>query len=509
MNASPIRASHVNTGTAISREELAKPTMRGRVMRLPKSHVEVDKDSSVTPYGGLALVVAFLKRFGVAERLDNALSVLKQHQPYTEADHVLAQAMNLYVGGTCIEDLAQLQHSEAVRRLVGACRLPDPTTAGDFLRRFDPGQNPGSLEALRQVGDEVQEAVWQHQERKSKRNKHERIKIDVDGHLKKLYGDKKEEADFSHKGMWSYKQLLVSMGGTGEALALRNRSSNIRDSDGAAEVLDEVLARVGRRGRRMLVRADSDFDRKDMRAACEKHGAQFAFVGREFANRPGIAESIPEEQWKSFRTRAERQAEERRKQPNYRPRKKRPNRRHEKVCERKYHNLRLVRQWVSEVPWTPPKSPVAYRLVIRRQLIEHSEGQQVLFNEYRYRYIVTNLPASVSTAHVVDETYERCDQENLIEQMGSGIAAWRLPTGDFWGNCAWLEIARLAWNLGKWIAQLVLPAEVVRWEWKRFRHAFVYLAAEVVKRSRQIWVRFSASHRFLAELVSAHHRMLC
>lgn len=114
-------------------------------MRLPTSHVEVEEATEVTPYGGLILVVAFLKKFRVAACLDAALSLLKQHQPYTEADHVLALTMTLYVGGTCLEDQAQLQGSEAVRRIVGACRLPDPTTAGDFLRRFDPAQNPGSL----------------------------------------------------------------------------------------------------------------------------------------------------------------------------------------------------------------------------------------------------------------------------------------------------------------------------------------------------------------------------
>ena len=74
-------------------------------------------------------------------------------------------------------------------------------------------------------------------------------------------------------------------------------------------------------------------------------------------------------------------------------------------------------------------------------------------------------------------------------------------------NSAWLEIGRLAWNLGKWLAQLALPAEVVRWEWKRYRKAFVYVAAEVVKRSRQVWVRLSPAHRFADTLVKAHARL--
>ena len=127
-----------------------------------------------------------------------------------------------------------------------------------------------------------------------------------------------------------------------------------------------------------------------------------------------------------------------------------------------------------------------------------------MFEEYRYRYIVTNLPRSVSTRQVVDQTYERCDQEKQIQQMGAGLAAWRMPVAEFDGNSAWLEIAWLAWNMAKWIAQLALPEETVRWEWKRFRQAFVYVAAQVLRRSRQVAVRFSASHRWHETLVAAH-----
>ncbi len=90
---------------------------------------------------------------------------------------------------------------------------------------------------------------------------------------------------------------------------------------------------------------------------------------------------------------------------------------------------------------------------------------------------------------------KRCDQENIIEQLGSGVAAWRMPVGNELGNCAWLEIARLAWNLGKWIAALALPAEVSRWEWKRFRRAFVFVAAQVIKGGRRITTRIFATHR--------------
>jgi hypothetical protein len=493
----------VNAGTAVPKDELPWPEIGGRVFRLPRTHVEVDEHSEVTSYGGLALATAFLRRFKVAERIDQHVKVFLIHLPYRESDHVLAQVLNLYAGGTCIEDMGNLQHSEAVRRIIGACRIPDPTTAGDFLRRLHEKEH--QLPALRCAVDEVQAEVWRRLRRGRGKHDEQWSIIDVDGHVKPLYGVQKEGAEF-YKSTWCYQPLLVSLAGTGECLAIRNRPGNVRSSDGTAEVLDMVLPRVQERRGRVLVRGDSDFDRGDVRAACDRAGAYFAFVGREFSDRPKLVDKLGESQWKPFRTRAHRDLVERRKHPSYVSRRKKPNRRRQRARARNFKEKQLVKQWLTEVDQIDPIGK-PYRLVIRRQLIEHREGQRLLFDEYRYRYIVTSLPGSVSTQEVVDLTYERCDQENAIEQLGSGLAAWRMPVAEFDGNSAWLEIARLAWNLGKWIAQLALPAEVVRWEWKRFRQAFVYVAAQVIRRSRQIVLRFSAAHRWYALLVTAHQKL--
>ena len=493
----------MNTGTAVPRDKLAWPEIGGRVTRLPRTHVEVDERSEVTPYGGLAVATAFLRRFKVAECIDRNVKVFLVHLPYHESDHVLAQTLNLYVGGTCIEDVANLQHSEAVRRILGAPRIPDPTTAGDFLRRLHEKEH--QLPGLRRAVDEVQVAVWRRSRRGRGKREDPWSIVDVDGHVKPLYGVQKEGADF-YKSTWCYQPLIVSLAGTGECLAIRNRPGNVRSSDGTATVLDEVLPVVRERGGRMLVRGDSDFDRSDVRAACDRAGAYFAFVGREFTDRPKLVETIAESAWKPFRTRAHRERVERRKHPSYASRRKKRNRRRQRARARNFAEKQLVKQWVTELAQTDADGK-PYRLVIRRQLIEHREGQRLLFDEYRYRYIVTSLPASVSTQDAVDLTYERCDQENVIEQLGSGLAAWRMPVAEFDGNSAWLEIARLAWNLGKWIALLALPTEVVRWEWKRFRQAFVHVAAQVIRRSRQIVLRFSAAHRWYQLLVAAHQRL--
>lgn len=503
-----LRASHVNSGTAVPRDELPWPKTTGPVIRAPKLHLSVDERSVATKQGGLALFFAFSRQFNVAQEIDARVSVLKMHMPYLESDHVLAQAGMLFAGGTCIEDMAALQHSEAALRMSGACRLPDPTTSGDLLRRFDRKEHPEALPGLRCAGDTVQDKVWRKLARRSRRRKRERLAVvDIDGHMKQLYGVQKEGADFSHRGVWSYYVLLLTLALTGECLAVRNRPGNHRQGQGTAELLHEVLPRVMAHFGKALVRADSEFDRTDIREACRAHGAHFAFVGREFPNRPGIAESIPEKRWKPFTPRAQRQARICRRRRGYRPRHKKRNQRRRRARARHYKELHLAKQWIAEVPWTPPGANETYRLVIRRQLIEHRKGQMFLCADYRYRYVVTDLPRSYSTQDVVDETYQRCDQENLIEQMGSGIAMWRMPVAEFDGNAAWLEIARLAWNIGKWIAQLALPEEAVRWEWKRYRNAFVDAPATVIKGGRRVNVRIAGSHRFCDSLIDAHQRL--
>ena len=91
--------------------------------------------------------------------------------------------------------------------------------------------------------------------------------------------------------------------------------------------------------------------------------------------------------------------------------------------------------------------------------------------------------------------------------MGSGLAGWRMPVAEFDGNSAWLEIARLAWNMGKWIAQLVLPDEVMRWEWKRFRLHYVLVPAQLIKRARQMWVRLMAARSTTDPLLLAFNAL--
>src|SRR3989449_3925418 len=86
--------------------------------------------------GGIGAMHLLVQRLGLVEDLDRHLQLLKVHLPYHESDHVLNLAYNILAGGERLEDIELRRQDENFLNGLGAERIPDPTTAGDFTRRF-------------------------------------------------------------------------------------------------------------------------------------------------------------------------------------------------------------------------------------------------------------------------------------------------------------------------------------------------------------------------------------
>jgi len=507
-----LTASHVNFGTGATRSERDDWSDRGPRLRVPKLHTETDDRIPATVHGGISLCLALWRKLGISQMIDQHVHVLQRHKPYHESDHVLAHVVNLFVGGSCIEDQSSLQVDGAVLRLLGTNRFPDPTTSGDFLRRFDDTVNPGALDALRSVVDSVQDAVWAEFGRRCRRRLRELGswgRVDLDSHIIPLCGSQREGAGFSYTKKWSYQPLLVTLANTGDILAVRNRPGNSPSAAGAEDLLRAHLPRVKQLFAKVVVRGDSAFDQMTIREACVECGAHFAHSARRYRDRIAVAEAIAEEGWTEWKPQKERRAEKRARRRDFRARQKGTNQRRQQALERNYRTISKERHWIAEVQRRPtPQEPPCRMIIVRERLNETwSTYQTSYYDFYVYRIVFTNLPESFTASDVVDEVYDRCDQEKVIEQLKNEIPMWRMPVREAAGNAAWAELARIAWSMSKWLGLLVLPLETLRWEYKRFRRAFVQVAAEVVLRSRQTWVRFNPSHRFVKEIRIAHTRL--
>ena len=489
---SRVRASHVNSGTALQQPQGQAASGSRPSFRHPKLTVATERSDS-TAFGGLALAARLVNRLGIDRAINEHLRLLRTHRPYRESDHVLTHVYNLFAGGSAIEDIADLQLSEPVRRILGADRIPDPTTAGDFLRRLDRR----SIGDLDRAIDQIQKRVWKKQRARKKGSVGI---VDLDSHVHHVYGSKKQGADFTYKGGFGYHPLVVSLAETQECLRIINRPGNVVSAAGAEDCVRELAPLLRTRFSRVIFRGDSAFAKQAIFDACEEARFHFAMVSPNQKNFTDLADRVEERQWKPFRAHPRPIAE-----PG-KGRKKRPNFRRRRARQREKRDLKLEKQWIAEIPYRPDRSEHTYRLIIRRQKIEESK-QGELFELWRYRFVLTNLPRTTSAVEAMQLTYQRCDQENVIEQLQSGVAAMRMPTGTLLANHALMVCARIAHNMKAWLAALALPKETMRWEWKRFRRSFVYLCARVTKGARQIQVRFADSQRFAGLAVRGIERL--
>ena len=87
-------------------------------------------------HGGIGLCHQLARATGLIEAIDAKLHLLKIHLPYHESDHVLNVAYNALCEGRCLEDIELRRNDETFLDGLGTERIPDPTTAGDFCRRF-------------------------------------------------------------------------------------------------------------------------------------------------------------------------------------------------------------------------------------------------------------------------------------------------------------------------------------------------------------------------------------
>jgi hypothetical protein len=439
--------------------------------------------------GGLGAMHHLARRVGLIAAIDRGLHLLKLHLPYHESDHVLNVAYNILSGGTCLEDLELWRNDEVYLDALGAQRIPDPTTAGDFCRRF----TTQDVERLQDTLNEVRLDVWRQQPKAF----FKRAILDADGVLAETYGECKQGMGRAYDGTWGYHPLVVSLANTQEPLYLANRSGNRPSHEGAAAYLDRAVGLCRRAGfQRVLLRGDTDFSQTEHLDRWQRAGVQFLFGLDARANLVQLAENLPESAWKTLQ-----------RPPKYvvktRPRQRPTNVKEQIVVANGYKNIRLEGEAVASFAYKPYACQRHYTVVALRKDLAVEQGQWRLYDDVRYFFYLTNLPAR-EPAELVYLANDRCDQENLLEQLRNGVRALNMPVDGLVSNWAYMVMASLAWSLKAWFA-LHLPErgrwkekhreqkrQVLTMEFKRFVNAFMRVPCQIVRAGRRILYRLLA-----------------
>ena len=464
----------------------SQPAQPGPMLNPGAIEYDVAERNAGMVYGGIGAVHLLIKQLKLDEAINARLNIFKLYNPYTESDHVLNIALNILCNGDCLEDIERLRNDAVYLDAVGAARIPDPTTAGDFCRRFSSLH----VEILQDIINEVRLKVWGQQTA----DFFKEALIDADGTIAETTGECKEGMDLSYKGVWGYGPLVVSLANTGEPLFLVNRSGNSTSSKDAARYLDRA-AEVCRQGgfKKIRFRGDTDFSQTAYLDQWDSEGIAFVFGIAAMPNLINLADTLPETAWKPLL-----------RKPRYTvataPRRKPTNIKEQIVQERGYKNIRLQSEQVAEFDYRPVKCQQPYRMVVVRKNLSVEQGEAVLFDDIRYFFYITN-DRTASREQIVRHANDRCNQENLIAQLKSGVSAMRMPAGTLVSNGAYMVMAALAWNLKAWYA-LSLPVsgrwkkehnrekqQVLRMEFKKFRNVFILLPCQIVKTGRRLIYR--------------------
>lgn len=452
---------------------------------------EIDKRRRAIGYGGIGAMHTMVRKLKLDKAINEGIELLKVHVPYFESDHVLNIAYNVLSGGTCLEDIERLRQDETYMNGLEAERIPDPTTAGDFLRRFEEE----SILQLQETFNETRKKIWAKQEGSFLK---EAI-LDVDGTIAETTGECKEGMALSYKGVWGYAPLIISLANTNEVLYVVNRSGNRPSFDGAAEWIDRAIEQVGGIFKKVWLRGDTDFSLTRHLDGWDKQ-VQFVLGYDAKKNLVQYVEKLPESAWEPM-TRQARPPRRVKTEERQRPK----NVKEQVIKEHEYKNIRLESEQVAEFEYRPTHCQKTYRMVVVRKNLSVERGERVLFDDVRYFFYITN-DRSLSKQEIVRFANGRCNQENVIEQLKNGVNALRMPTDGFMSNWAYMVIAALAWNLKAWYGLMAagqaIRRQIVGMEFKRFLHSFVQIPCQIVKTGRRLVYRILTYTRHLESFLA-------
>jgi Transposase DDE domain group 1 len=436
--------------------------------------------------GGIGAIVLLARKTGLIGDIDNRLHLLKRHLPYHESDHVLNIALNILAGGHKLEHLELRRNDEVYLNSLGARRIPDPTTEGDFCRRIGEEDVLDLMDAFNQA----RLRVWEQQPQEF----FQQAIIDADGTLVDTDAACKQGVDVAYNGVWGYHPLVVSLANTQEPLFLVNRSGNRPSHERAAGFIDRSVALCRYAGfRKFLLRGDTDFTQTTHLDRWNDAGdIRFIFGIDARPNLIALAEELPESAF-SYLERPEAPIKT---VPRQQPERHKP----QIVRDRGFEAIHTLEEMVAEFRYQPVACKRTYRVIVLRKRLATDKGQLRLFEEYRYFFFITN-DDTMTAEEVVVMANQRCNQENLISQLKTGVYALTTPVDNLVSNWAYMVMASLAWSLKAWAALLTPETPrhaakhraekqtLLRMEFRTFRAAIIEMPCQIVRSSRRLVYR--------------------
>jgi Transposase DDE domain group 1 len=343
------------------------------------------RPEQLTSHAGTVLLQDFAQRLGIEELLEAELHVKTRERGYGESAAIKGLVYNMILGGEHLSDLEVLRGDLGTQELLKAEGILAPTTAGEFLRKFDIGD----IYDLQRVHLRLQERIRPHQQSST-------CTIDLDSSIYEQASTYKEGSTKAYNGEVGYHPLLAFWAEEGELLFSHLRRGNAHTARNVRWFLRQMRKRVPETAAKKL-RADSGFYSHGVVEWCESEGFTFTITADQTEPLLAAIMALPEPTWRPV--------------PEYDL---------AEVAELRYQ----------PTGWTHP-----YRYIIKREVAETKTGELY----WKYHATVTNVEDQSARALVVWHL-QHAAMENAIKEHKSGFGLEKLPTQKFHANWAYLLI---------------------------------------------------------------------
>lgn len=399
------------------------------------------RDITLSSHAGVVLLQTFADQLGVAAVLDEEVHIKQRERGYPEGAAVMSLATNLILGGSCLTDLRVLRGDPGTQALMGVEHVLAPTTAGEYIRKFEMGD----ICDLRRAVHRLQNRVRPHQTATC-------CTLDMDSSIYEQACHQKQGAVKAYTGEIGFHPLFAFWEEEGELVFSHLRRGSAHTARNVRWFLRETVKRLPAHLPKKL-RTDSGFYAWGVVAFCETHAMTFSITADQTAPLRALIGALPEADWRDVEK----------------------------------HGVTQV----AEVCYQPTGWPRAYRYIIKREL----RLTKTKALEFHYHAFVTN-DETTKALELADWHAQHANMENRIKDHKSGLSLEKLPSQRFHANWAYLLIGQLAFNLVAWFKRLVLPADYHQVTLKTLRYQVLNVAGKIVHTARQFFLVLSDAYQF-------------
>ena len=395
--------------------KLSKASVRGSARSIPQLRFE---DQQLTSFAGIVVFQKLFQRLELSTRLRRCFDHLPKGGAYDHHRIALLLVVHLLIGYRRLRGIDFYRDDPMVLRCLGWRRMPDVSTVSRRLREMDAR----AYEKTRELNREL---VWS----RLTLERFATLTFDFDGSVESSKSRSTEGTAIGYnkaKGERSYYPLFATVAQTGQVVDVLHRPGNVHDSNGAEELITDVLTTARTRSRDSRLEA-----RLDAAHFSQKTCLRLASLRVEFTV------SVPFERFSQLK----------------------------RVIEERSRWHPIDETWAYfETPWTPKSWEYRFRVLLFRQLESRPRRGPLQLDifypvEHRYSYKAVITNKSEGAEAVLGFHNGRGAQENVFGELKSMQQMDYIPTRRLVGNQIFMMAAIIGHNLTRELQMIAQEPE--------------------------------------------------